>query len=170
MRRHLTSREYHYAQEAIQQICLLLHIRMPDSEFESIGMHAFYRLYTTHSCVSDPQFWPCVYQAMEQDFLKEKRIRNRTRYADLSLDKPIAPDCDTTYLDTLRARQGDFTNGIALRDYLARLPDDLSALAFRLIRQDTLEEVRIVLGRDTFRLQDALPHLQQAMRLYLSIN
>lgn len=168
-RRHLTSRERAWAEDAAREICRRHRISTADPEFLAIGMQAFYQLYATRPTVSDARFWPCVYQAMERDLLREKRERGKIKYALLSLNEPLAPDRSATYLDVLRARQGDFSNGVVLRDYLTRLPRDQSDLAFRLMAQDTPEEAHAALGWDTTRLQTAMAQLRQAMEVYLAI-
>ena len=73
-----------------------------------------------------------------------------------------------TYFDLLRARQGDFTNSVALFDYLDRLPPEQSRLARRLLAQDTLEEARSALGWDTPQLCRVLEQLQAELTRYLT--
>lgn len=74
--------------------------------------------------------------------------------------------------DLLRARQGDFTNSVALSvalfDYLDRLPPEQSRLARRLLAQDTLEEARSALGWDTPQLCRVLEQLQAELTRYLT--
>ena len=95
-RRHLTSRERAWAEDAAREICRRHRISTADPEFLAIGMQAFYQLYATRPTVSDARFWPCVYQAMERDLLREKRERGKIKYALLSLDEPLAPDRSAT--------------------------------------------------------------------------
>ena len=104
---------------------------------------------------------------MEEAILAEKRENDRWNYA-RSLDAPVAPDREATYFDLLRARQGDFTNSIALFDYLDRLPPEQSRLARRLLAQDTLEEARSALGWDTPQLCRVLEQLQAELTRYLT--
>lgn len=147
-RRHLTPLELDWARQAVHQLCLANHLKPGDETYLSAGLQAFWEVYTARPSVSGQDFWPCAFRKMEEAILAEKRENDRWTYA-RSLDAPVAPDREVTYFDLLRARQGDFTNSVALFDYLDRLPPEQSRLARRLLAQDTLEEARSALGWDT---------------------
>lgn len=138
-----------------------------DETYLSAGLLAFWEVYTARPAVYGQDFWPCAFRKMEEAILAEKRENDRWTYA-RSLDAPVAPDREATYFDLLRAKQGDFTNSIALFDYLDRLPPEQSRLARRLLAQDTLEEGRSALGWDTPQLCRVLEQLQAELTRYLT--
>ena len=166
-RRHLTPRELDWARQAVCQLCQVNHLEPGDETYLSAGLHAFWELYAVRPSVSGQDFWPCAFRKMEEAILAEKRENGRWNYA-RSLDAPVAPDREATYFDLLRARQGDFTNSVALFDYLDRLPPEQSRLARRLLAQDTLEEARSALGWDTPQLCRVLEQLQAELTRYLT--
>lgn len=131
-RRHLTPLELDWARQAVHQLCLANHLKPGDETYLSAGLQAFWEVYTARPSVSGQDFWPCAFRKMEEAILAEKRENDRWNYA-RSLDAPVAPDREATYFDLLRAKQGDFTNSIALFDYLDRLPPEHSRLARRLL-------------------------------------
>lgn len=166
-RRHLTPLELDWARQAVHQLCLANHLKPGDETYLSAGLQAFWEVYTARPSVSGQDFWPCAFRKMEEAILAEKRENDRWNYA-RSLDAPVAPDREATYFDLLRAKQGDFTNSIALFDYLDRLPPEQSRLARRLLAQDTLEEARSALGWDTPQLCRVLEQLQAELTRYLT--
>lgn len=170
-RRHLTPLELDWARQAVHQLCLANHLKPGDETYLSAGLLAFWEVYTARPSVSGQDFWPRAFRKMEEAILAEKRENDRWTYA-RSLDAPVAPDREVTYFDLLRARQGDFTNSVALSvalfDYLDRLPPEQSRLARRLLAQDTLEEARSALGWDTPQLCRVLEQLQAELTRYLT--
>lgn len=152
--------------EAITGCCLRLCLNAGDPDYRSVAWLAFQECYRAYVSVWDPAFWTMTFAKIEDTLRSEKRIRSHCLYRMLSLDVPVEPGSRETFLDTLSAPNGDFTNGAAFRDFVDHLSDDPRRLARRLIDRDTLEEARSCLGWSTPRLCSAVEELRSEVMLY----
>lgn len=165
----LTQRELGYAEAAVRMACLQNGVNPLDEEYRAAAQAAFCEAFRGCGPFWDGDiFWPQAFSLMSRAIRREKRLRSAYLYEMLSLDMPLGEDRAPS-LGTLLPIQGDFTNGVAYRDYIGRLPRDLYRLARRLEEGDTLEEARSGLDWDQERLCRAVERLRRHMEAYLQM-
>lgn len=165
-RRKLSRQDIQWVGAYITELCCQHSVNPNDEDYRSAAWTAFQALFQSFYSLADPAFWSLAAAQMETAIHLEKYTRNLYLYRMVSLDVPLTPDTGETFLDMLPAPHGDFTNGVAFRDFLDKLPDDLSLLARRLIDRDTLEEARSGLGWTPGQLCVTVRQLQSAVDLY----
>lgn len=165
-KRRLSRQETQWVDQCISDICGQEGLSPADGTYRSAGWAAFLKEYQSRSRLWDADFWPESFERIAAAVHMEKLVHTSLLYRELSLDRPLTPGSEESFLDHLPSGSGDFTNGVAFADFLDRLPQELRSLSGSILSGYTLEEARSRLHWSGRELLNAVEELRDALCAY----
>ena len=171
-RRDFSPRERQLIDRFIEEICQALHLPPNDEDLHQCGWEAFLSVYLKMPELfssNSAEAWRRAYQAIWGALEKERKRIQRSIYQSFSLEQPISKEVPVPRAQLLQTPHGDFQNSVCFYDYLDRMGQDVSRMAYSLIRGCSVEEISGYYRWSKPYTDDTYRRLQVEMQEYLRI-
>ncbi len=167
-KRQLIPQEFHWVREMVSELCLANGLNPHNAEYMSVGLLAFCEVYCTSPIIFGEDLWMQAYGRIDTALKQAKREEGRC-YWQKSLSAPAFQDSSTPRVERMPKKTGDFTESIALWDYVGRLPADSSRLAYQLANRCDMAEAAENLGWGQEKVRQTMEELRAAFMEYEKI-